>query len=141
MHRPLTMALLLALVPAATCMADPVDVATALQLARKHLSHPEAVQTPKARLKRDGGKADGAAYYLFNDASGRGFAIVSGDDRVGGVIGYSDDGHLNPESLSAPLQALLDCYAEAVSQVRTDSISLPPTYVARPRLKVDPMLG
>ena len=32
--------------------------------------------------------------YLFNFADDRGFAIVSGDDRVPGVLGYSGDGNL-----------------------------------------------
>ena len=131
---------------AMTAMANPIDVATAQQLAKKYIATPVGVKSERARIKARGAKANAPtqqAYYLFNNTDGQGFAIISADDRLGhkGVIGYSTTGHLQADSLMPPaMQALLADYAAAVQSIPYDSISLPPTYDQPIKSKVDPLL-
>ena len=39
------------------------------------------------------------AYYVFPNGEGKGFTVVSGDDRLPGVVGYSDKGTYDEENL------------------------------------------
>lgn len=123
---------------------NPIDAESARRLALQHIQQPVALNTPRALIKAKKGKGTAPsqqpAYYLFNNADGKGFAIVAGDDRLGRVIGYSPTCHLQPDSITPPLQALLDTYAQAAELIRVDSISLPPKYTQLPKAKVDPLL-
>ena len=48
-------------------------------------------------------------YYVFNAEDG-GFVIVAGDDRMPDILGYSEQGHLDMETLPDNLRGLLDYY-------------------------------
>lgn len=59
------------------------------------------------------------AYYVFPADGDRGFVIVSGDDRLPEVVGYSDRSSYDPAQLSCGYRAFLAMYAdlyEALSQ-------------------------
>lgn len=131
---------------ALTAMANPIDVNTAQQLAKKYIASPIGVKSERACMKARGVKTNAQAqqaYYLFNNENGKGFAIIAADDRLGhkGVIGYSATGSLQADSLMpSALQSLLADYAAAVQAIPYDSISLPPTYNQPIKAKVDPLL-
>ena len=56
------------------------------------------------------------AYYVFNaEKAGDGFVIVSGDDRVAPIFGYSDNGTFDPNNVPPAMQAMLDAYAEQIA--------------------------
>ena len=59
-----------------------------------------------------------AEYYVFNAAKNQGFVIVSGDDSLTELVGYSDSGTLDMENLPDNLSSWLDAYAEYVKAVR-----------------------
>ena len=54
-----------------------------------------------------------AAYYAFNSPRG-GFVIVSGDDRVPAVLGYSDKSTFDPQNVPEAMQTLLEGYAAQI---------------------------
>jgi hypothetical protein len=56
----------------------------------------------------------GPAFYVFNFGQ-QGFVIISGDDQVIPVLGYSDEGSFNPASIPLSVQKWLDGY---VAQIR-----------------------
>lgn len=57
-----------------------------------------------------------AAYYVFNnDRRTGGYIIVSGDDRVPAVLGYSDSGTFDVSDVPEAMQDLLDSYAEQIA--------------------------
>ena len=58
--------------------------------------------------------------YIFNRKDERGFVIVAGDDRLPGVIGYSERGHLDRATAPCGLQWLLDSYDELISKMGPD---------------------
>ena len=48
------------------------------------------------------------AYYVFNDRRGQGFAIVAGDDRMGDILGYSNEGSFNPDDVPPAMTEWLE---------------------------------
>ena len=59
---------------------------------------------------------DCAAYYVFNAKDDKGFVIVSGDSRTEQVLGYSDHGCFDYETVPENMKGLLDQYAAQVNQ-------------------------
>lgn len=59
---------------------------------------------------------DDAQYYIFSTESKQGFIIVSGDDRLTPVIGYSEN--CSSEEMPPQLEAWLDEYSNYVEDVR-----------------------
>ena len=57
------------------------------------------------------------AYYIFNADDNRGFVIVSGDDRVPKILGYSDHGNFNFNNMPPQLSTLLDQYTKNVKSL------------------------
>lgn len=123
--------------------AGPVDVNKAKALAQKYLTAPVSVETVSAAAMGKGKQAQVAepALHMFNNESGEGFVIVSADDRVGSVLGYSDHGSLDPQNMPAPLAALLASYTRAVEAVRVDSVSVTPNYAKPPKAYVKPLVS
>lgn len=58
-----------------------------------------------------------APYYVFS-TSGKGFAVVSGDDSISPVIGYSLDNSFPDRQLPGNVQAWLDMWAGVIQDVR-----------------------
>ena len=65
---------------------------------------------------------ENAPYYIFNASGKNGFVIIAGDDRVPGILGYSDTGSLNEDDIPCNMQWMLDYYRDAIS-------NLPQNYV------------
>ena len=137
----LTTALLSAAV-VGQAFAGPIDLNKARQLAQKYISQPTEAHSAAAKKAQKRGKNASAqpAYYLFNNADGKGFAIIPADDRLGQVIGYSQTGQLT-DSLPVPLQNLLADYAAAAERIQVDSVTLMPSYPNRPKASVAPLIG
>ena len=91
---------------AVNAYAAPVDAARAKALAQRFIEKPVSISSPVSKGRRS--KAANPALHLFNNQNGEGFVIVSADDRVGGVLGYSDRGRLDTANMPAPMKALLD---------------------------------
>ena len=81
---------LFALLTAQLCRADGVTVNAARRQAL-------AVTGPEAQLELVAtARGEQPAYYIFNNKSGQGFVIMAGDDALGQVLGYSDEGCYDP---------------------------------------------
>lgn len=69
-------------------------------------------QSPKTGVHRaqgrDASDAGGAPFYVFNADGDKGFVIVSGDDRVPRILGYSDKINFDFNNLPPQLAAVLD---------------------------------
>lgn len=65
------------------------------------------------------------AYYLFNTGENDGFLILSGDDQLPAVLGYSDHGSLHGDFSTFPpaLQDFLDSYSQYVDDVRAGRVA------------------
>ncbi len=68
----------------------------ALQIASRY------IKTSSAAVCKVRGTAtinDTAAYYAFNATSGHGFVIVSGDDAMADIVGYSAEGTFDDQDM------------------------------------------
>ena len=55
-----------------------------------------------------------SAYYVFPNGEDKGFTIVSGDDRLPEIVGYSDHGTFDSENVSANYVSFMKAYQEMV---------------------------
>ena len=63
------------------------------------------------------------AYYIFNAEEESGFVIVSGDERTEAILGYSMEGHIDPNNMPENLKALLKSYEEQIKAIPTNAAS------------------
>lgn len=110
--------LILTLCSVITAKAAPVDLKTACKTAEQVLGKQVSELLP--RMQRAVGTSQQApAYYLFNADDGNGFVLLSGDDRLTPLLGYSQEGHLaEMASLPEALKAYLNTYEQYVTAVR-----------------------
>lgn len=75
------------------------------------------IQQAKARSRGGVTPQQATPYYIFNFNDSTGYAIVGGDDRMPAIVGYSDKGTLNPDSLPVNLKGFLAAYKATVESV------------------------
>ena len=117
---------MLALVMTTMMLAENITAEQALQQARSFIQRREAAGTRPR-------KAPGAApqqfmpvrqvngLYLFNVVGGDGFVIVSNDDRATPILGYSDNGTLDPDHMPCNMRAWLQGYADEIAWLKIRS--------------------
>lgn len=107
--------LLLLIVVSTAVQANPVSRSEALLKARQFM--PTRQFAEGRSWRRAKGEASDHPFYVFNDEKGRGFVIVSGDDRTLPILGYADSGALNADSLPVNLRCWLEGYAEQIASL------------------------
>lgn len=126
MSRRLLLALL-CLVGCARMMADPVTVSQAKEKASQFINKRTAMrvrgsaQAVKPLKMSAVGRDD--SYYIFNIGDDDGFVVVSGEDATEEILGYSDTGSINPDSMPCGMRMLLDNYAEQIKYLRENRIT------------------
>ncbi len=56
-------------------------------------------------------------YYVFNRGEDEGFVIISGDDRVPKILGYSDKGSFDAENLPPQLKNMMEVWANQMASL------------------------
>ena len=96
--------------------AQRISEQQAFQKAQKFLQDKQVIGQDNARkMNRAPQQPANQAYYIFNVEQQGGFVIVAGDERMSAILGYSDHGQLNMESLPDNLKGLLDYYQQVAS--------------------------
>lgn len=113
--------LILALFCCISAFADQVSRSTALQTAKafmqgKGKSIKASVPSFSAPLKN--AAKDAASYYVFNADGGKGYVIVSGDDRTIPVLGYSLNGTFDSSNIPSNMKAWLQSYADEIAALK-----------------------
>lgn len=109
-------------------IANPVTAHQAHEKANKFLnariaSKARAVSSSVLDMKLSSvGRDD--CYYVFNIGEKDGFVIVSGEDEIDEILGYSDEGSFDAEALPDGLKYLMQCYAEEIDWVRKNKANL-----------------
>ncbi|MDP4277467.1 MAG: thiol protease/hemagglutinin PrtT [Bacteroidota bacterium] len=81
-------------------------------------------------------------FYIFNAGDQDGFVIVSADDVVKPVLGYSDEGSFSVSRLPDNLQSMLDTYKKSISYaMQGGAIEAASTVTADMSSYVKPLLG
>ena len=88
----------------------------ALQVAAKYADID--VKSNPYKMKAAGKQQETAAYYAFNIGDNEGFVIVSGDDSLTELVGYSDSGCFDPENMPDNMRSWLQAYSGYVASVQ-----------------------
>ena len=101
--------------------AEQISESQAAMIARKYLQG----QTSSIKaLKTANTTANNAEYYIFNNGNNNGFVIISGDDEMTELVGYSDSGSfVINENTPENIINWLDNYSDYVKAIRTDKAS------------------
>lgn len=81
----------------------------AQNIAKLQSKNTQDVRSAKAANRPD--DDDQQPYYIFNYDSGSGFVVISGDDEMPDVIGYSDTGNIDEDNLPVAMKGYLEQYA------------------------------
>lgn len=82
----------------------------AVEIAKKYITLSRDV---KAQARAKGLRpAALVPYYIYNDAQGRGFVVVAGDDDMGDVLAYSTEGTLDTLQANPGVKLLLEAYRQ-----------------------------
>lgn len=114
------------LLTATSAMADPIDLQKATAIASDYLSENTAEPMLVKRAERDMSKArhlpaktaQAAPYYIFSRGAGKGFVIVSGDDCLPDVLGYTEEGDFIEDQMPPQLLSWLDSWAKRIEETQ-----------------------
>lgn len=109
-------------------LASPIDKSAALEKARAFMTkvNPSAtIAEPSMRRKVASASTEEQPYYIFNADNEQGFVIVSGDNRSEEIIGYADQGTIDPDNMPDALKAMLDGFAEQLQELDEAGLTEP----------------
>lgn len=110
-----------------SAMAAPVDQATAFRQAQSFLSGKGLTLTKQrpvfAAPKKTGTAKNASDYYIFNADNGKGFAVISGDDRTPQVLGYGLEGTLDASNLPVNIKEWLQEYQRQISYLDSTNVT------------------
>ena len=141
MNRIHILSIVTCLAVVSTAMAGPVTESQALRIASQFMSRqsPSLMLSHRPSLRATTPTTGQAAYYVFNAATtGKGYVIVSGDDRLPAVLGYSDTGSIDADDVPPAMQDWLDGYA---AQVEAIAAGAEPEVRTAQRAAIAPMLS
>lgn len=107
--------------------AEPISEKQARQLASEFFNRNtiRTVQVKKVATASECGRkvkqtesATGTSYYIFTPDNGKGFVIISGDDEMKPIIGYSLTNTFDATRMPAQLTAYLDSYEKGFAEMR-----------------------
>lgn len=116
----------------AALMAEEISVDRALSMARQYItvseasvaksrswakSKSQAGQTANGRSGQSAGQSATPAYYVFEGEGGKGWAVVSTDDALGGVLAYSQTSAFDTTRNTAAAM-MLRAYSKTYDQYR-----------------------
>lgn len=120
--------------------AKQVTARQALDIARKYVM-PNRQSIASAQT-RAGKQQPIEPFYVFNDKQGKGFVVVSGDDAMGEILAYGDNGTLDTLNANPGVKFLLQAYRERFAQLQQAPATAQPATRAMPTYKtVAPLLS
>lgn len=136
--RKCLLAALVAAMPAVSALADPIDEAQARQIAASFCETGAQATLVKraahstAKVRRLPAAAQSTApYYIFSRGEGQGFVIVSGDDCLPQVLGYTESGDWDEDTAAPQLLGWLQAYADLVEDAQESGQSVSRKSAAR----------
>mgnify|MGYP002658119318 FL=1 len=105
-----------------TVRAEEINWQKAAEIAKRYVTLP---QDDGMKAKEKGRKnKTGSPYYIYNDARGKGFVIVSGDDQMGEVLGYSKEGSLDTLNANPCVKLLLSGYRQTFEVLKEGKVKV-----------------
>ena len=105
-----------------TVRSEEINWQKATEIAKRYVTLP---QDDGMKAKENGRKNKaGIPYYIYNDARGQGFVIVSGDDQMGEVLGYSREGCLDTLNANPCVKLLLSGYRQTFEVLKEGKVKV-----------------
>ena len=105
--------------------ADTVSRSEAWSKAQPYMK----TQTSMSRAMRDVSgvttEQNSQPLYIFSRGEGEGFVVVSGDDCLPAIIGYTESGDYDEENMPPALKAIIDHYAETIVDAQARGANRP----------------
>lgn len=101
-------------------LAGEITEEQALQRAQQVLKGKQLVKQQAARSRGES-KAT-PAYYVFNAEANGGFAVIAANDQMPEVLGYAEQGHLDPSTAPDNVKWLLDYYANIAQSLKNGPV-------------------
>lgn len=85
--------------------------------------HGRTIAKPELRLAHKQAKSDSQspAFYVFNNGDNGGCVIVSADDHAETILGYTEQGQFNYETINPSLRWWLNRYTKQISSLKEDA--------------------
>lgn len=103
-----------------TAQANPIGSSEAILIAEQFLGKEvQALNLPR----KSAGTATAAtpSLHILNASDGKGFVVVSGDDRIMPVLAYSDNGQFDPQTAPESALWLISEYQKAIEAMTPDA--------------------
>lgn len=105
-----------------TVRAEEINWLKAAEIAKRYVT---LLQDTGMKAKEKSRKnKTGSPYYIYNDARGQGFVIVSGDDQMGEVLGYSKEGSLDTLNANPCVKLLLSGYRQTFEVLKEGKVKV-----------------
>ena len=105
--------------------ADTVSKSEAWLKAQPYMKSQNSMSRAMRGISGVTGTDESQPLYIFSRGENEGFVIVSGDDCLPDIIGYTEGGDYDEANMSPALKAIIDHYAEAVSEAQARGINKP----------------
>lgn len=133
---------LMSIFASTTMMADPIDMEKAKQLAASltdNATEPTLVKAAtrneaKSRTLDESTKAT-APYYIFSRGENQGYIIVSGDDCLPEILGYTESGDFDEANLPPHLLNWLNHYANLIEEAQAQGVN---TSASETKSRIEP---
>ena len=98
--------------------ADPVDLSRAKEIAAAYMSDGETPELVETTVSKRSVANDNAPLYIFNRGNNQGFVIISGDDCLPLVLGYTEEGEFDADELPPALLSWIEGYSELITEAQ-----------------------
>ena len=140
--------LLALMLTAVRICANPIDAEKARQIALDFLPASEsmtlvgkATRNQAKSLKLSQSVSATSPYYIYSRGEGQGFVIVSGDDCMPAILGYTDSGDFDASDLPPALQDMLESWAQTVEDAQVAGTNTKkPSLTATTRSNIAPIM-
>jgi len=102
--------------------ADPVTLSQARSIAAAYMK--AGSQPSLIKRKAVSAEAEVQSLYVFSRGAGEGFVIVSGDDALPSIIGYTDSGDFDEDNLPPALKEMIAYYSAKAETLQTEGTGI-----------------
>ena len=121
--------------------AEKVSKQEALQKAQKFMHGKNlSLISNHSHARGESSISNEAAYYIFNAEDNGGFVIVSGDDRIAPVLGYSDTGEFRIDNMPDNLRTWLDNYETQIKSLSSNNLMEQKSLVRSAKQAIEPLI-
>lgn len=105
--------------------ADTVSKSEAWSKAQPYMKSQRSMSRAMRGLSGVTTEQESQPLYIFSRGENEGFVVVSGDDCLPAIIGYTESGDYDEENMPPALKAIIDHYAEAIVEAQARGANRP----------------